>query len=423
MVTRLSKNLYNASLYGVRQHFFATETYKNYYVQKPEFVEQKNPDFKALPAKVAGEVMLQAHRGYTSFFALLKKKRAGEYDKPVNIPGYLPKDGKNVVYYPKDALSKKVKKLENGLFLHHACINSKQFRLQVTSRFEKLDMIRIVPRNGYFIIECVYEAVEDSKLKDNGRYASIDLGVNNFVTLVSNVMEPIIFGGLLKSINQYYNKRRAELQSQLPKYVYWSKQLEGLTNKRNFKIKHEMHVIAKQIVNHLVSNNINTLVVGYNKGWKQDINLGKRNNQNFVFLPHSKFVEILRYLCELHGIIFKVTEESYTSQTSFLDNERPIEKFGNEARKEAGKKPAVRRVQRGVFKADSGQVINADVNSGFQIMKKVVPKRKLCFPYGIDAVAIRPRRVRQQSRCASTVKRDETRVGEKSGSGIIINEN
>ena len=186
--------------------------------------------------------------------------------------------------------------------------------------------MRIVPRNNQYIVEVVYtEKLQKQETKKATNIAAIDLGLNNFATLVSNnTFKPIIYNGkIAKSINQFYNKECARLQSALSKGVEWSKQLYTITNKRNHRIKDFLHKISRKIVNQLVSNNIDTIIVGKNNGLKQDINIGKVNNQNFVMLPHAKFVEMLKYKCKLEGIKCIITEESYTSMTSFLDKEKP----------------------------------------------------------------------------------------------------
>ena len=181
----------------------------------------------------------------------------------------------------------------------------------------------------------------------------------------SNVLKPILINGKpLKSINQYYNKKLANLKSKLRNEKKTSKRIKSLTNKRNNKVNDYLHKTSRLITNYLVSNNINTLVVGKNKEWKQDVNIGKKNNQNFVQIPHSRLIDMLLYKCKLRGINVIITEESYTSKCSFLDDEG-IKKHkvykGN-------------RIKRGLFKSSEGVLINADVNGSLNILKKVVGK-------------------------------------------------
>ena len=209
---------------------------------------------------------------------------------------------------------------------------------------------------------------------NNDRYCSIDLGINNLATVSSNVIKPFIINGKpIKSINQFYNKKLAYYKSKL-KNRKTSKKINRLTNKRENKIKDYLHKSSRYIVNHLVSNNINTLVIGYNKGWKQDINIGKVNNQKFVNVPFLTFITMLEYKCKIEGINVIINEESYTSKCSFLDDEE-ICKHDNYLG---------RRIKRGLFKTSNGIFMNADLNGSLNILKKVVGK----FSYPIEVCSM-----------------------------------
>jgi putative transposase len=181
----------------------------------------------------------------------------------------------------------------------------------------------------------------------------------------------------MKSVNQYYNKTKAKLQSKLENDKRTSKRIEKLTLKRNNKINDYLHKASRYIVNQLVSKDISKLIIGYNKQWKQDINIGKRNNQNFVNIPFYKFISMLEYKCELEGVEMITHEESYTSKCSFLDNE-PIKKHDSYLGK---------RIKRGLFRSSKGELINADLNGSYNIMRKVVPN----FTNGIEGVVVHPR--------------------------------
>ena len=207
--------------------------------------------------------------------------------------------------------------------------------------------------------------------EDNGRYCSIDLGVNNLSTIGSNILKPIIINGKpLKSINQYYNKKLAKLKSELKNEKKTSRRIKSLTVKRNNKVNDYLHKASKLIVNYLVSNNISTLVIGKNKEWKQNANIGKRNNQNFIQIPHTRFIEMLTYKCKLEGIPLIIKEESYTSKCSFIDNE-PIKKQ---------KVYIGKRIKRGLFETKEKRLINADLNGSLNILRKVVGE----FQYPIE---------------------------------------
>ena len=223
--------------------------------------------------------------------------------------------------------------------------------------------VRIIPKNGYIIQEVIYDADIVNQKKDNKRYMSIDIGINNLAACSSNVIKSFIINGRpIKSINQYYNKKKSKLQSNNKKVnnTHHSNHINKLTLKRNNKIDWYMHNASSYIVNQLVSNNINTLIIGSNKEWKQDTNMGKRNNQNFVSIPFDKLKQQLKYKCKLNGIICVEQEESYTSKCSFLDNET-IQHHDSYYGK---------RINRGLFKTKENHYINADINGSLNILKK-----------------------------------------------------
>jgi putative transposase len=351
----LSKNLYNAGLYIIRQYFFEHKKFLNYQSLTSIMVKQNNVDYRQLPAKVSQQTLKLIEQNFKSFFNHLKVKKPNEI---VKIPDYLKKDtGRFVVTYTNQAIS--TKSLKKGV------IKLSKVNSTFKSNKQNIQQVRIVPKNNTIVIEILYKVEESINLGDNKRYASIDLGVNNLATLGSSVIKPIIINGRpLKSINQYYNKRVAKLKSKLKAGKKTSKRIKSLTDKRNNKVKDYLHKASTIIVNHLVSNDLNTLIIGKNKSWKQDINIGKKNNQNFVQIPHATFISMLEYKCKLKGITTILTEESYTSKCSFLDDE-PI------------KKQTVYkglRIKRGLFKSSNGTLINADQNGSLNILKKVVGK-------------------------------------------------
>ena len=229
----------------------------------------------------------------------------------------------------------------------------------------------------------VYTIVTPEKLTDNNKYAAIDLGVNNLATIVSNVkkFKPLIINGKpLKSINQFYNKKKAHLQSvnEIRHKIKTSRQVQKLDLKRQNKINHYLHVSSKLIVNILKENNINTLIIGKNDNWKQEVNIGTKNNQNFVSIPHSRFINFINYKCEKEGINVITKNENYTSKCSFLDLET-IRKH---------KMYKGKRIKRGLFISSEGRKINADVNGSYNMLIKVIPN---VFDNGIEGVGIHPR--------------------------------
>ena len=383
-----SKNLYNYVNYIIRQEFINSSklkslgeldhaNYLNFSIVNRILVDSKQVDYYDLPCKVSNYTLMVLDKNWKSFFALCKlysKNRSSLNGKP-NLPKYLHKTkGRFVTTYDIQAISKK--HLKNNII----SLSKTNIKLKTRVDVNSIKQCRIVPKSGYYVIEVVYEVKCVDLKEDNNRYCSIDLGLNNLATVTSNVIKPIIINGKpLKSINQYYNKTKGNLQSQLEKELKRKsgKRINKLSLKRNNKITDYLHKSSRYIINHLVSNNINTLVIGNNKEWKQEINIGKVNNQNFVTIPHSRFIGMLKYKCELLGIRFIITEESYTSKCSFIDNEdicKHVNYCGN-------------RVKRGLFKSREGILINADVNGGLNILRKAVPE--ISFN-GIEVIAVSP---------------------------------
>ena len=350
----LSKNLYNKGLYIVRQHFFNTEKYLNYNTLENILKKSKDVDYYALPTKVSQQILMVLDNNFKSFFKLLEKKKKGLYKEKVKIPKYLDKDSRNLLIFTSQAISKK--------FIKNGIIKLSNVKHVVKTKVKVVKQVRIIHKGNHIVAEVLYEK-QSKDIVTNNRYAAIDLGLNNLATISSNVTKPFIVNGKpLKSINQYYNKTKSNLQSKLKNNEKSNKRISSLNLKRNNKINDYLHKSSTFIVNYLVSNNISMLIVGHNKEWKQNIKIGKKNNQNFVSIPHSRFKELLKYKCELEGIKYIEIEESYTSKCSFLDNEEICKHTSYKGK----------RVKRGLFKSNDGTLINADVNGSLNILKKVV---------------------------------------------------
>ena len=308
----LSKNLYNAGLYITRQYYFEHKKFLNYQSLASIMVKENNVDYRQMPAKVSQQTLKLIEQNFKSFFKHLKVKKK---DEVIKIPNYLKKDtGRFVVTYTSQAISSK--EIKKGIL--------KLSKVKSTFKTDKTDIqqVRLISKNNHIVVEVIYNVKDVEPLADNERYASMDLGLNNLGTVGSNVVKPFIINGKpLKSINQFYNKRVSNLKSKLTNGKKTSKRIKSLTDKRNNKIKDYLHKASTILVNQLVSNDLNTLIIGNNKGWKQDINIGKRNNQSFVQIPYSTFIKMIEYKCKLVGINVLITEESYTSKCSFLDSE------------------------------------------------------------------------------------------------------
>ena len=362
---RLSKNLYNASLYDVRQYYFETKSYRTWQSQKPLFTKNKNQDYYALQSNLAGEVLMQVGRQFLSFFnnKTNKKKR---------IPKYKDKNGYNVVTFPKLAISSQVDFDEDKqIYTYTLCKRS--YNLKIKSTKPNIKMVKFVYDEANDLIKCfkIYEVKKPKLKKDNSRYFSIDPGLNNIVSIYNNIgIRPLLYNGRpIKSINQYYNKTNAKLRSELPTNIKSSKRLKQLTFKRNNKIDYEMHKISTHIINEAIRNNISKIIIGNNIGWKNEISIGRRNNQNFVNIPHTKLFNQLLYKGLLNGIDVIFTEESYTSKASFFDKDELPVYGGNDNHKFSG-----RRISRGLYKDSKGNLWNADLNGGGNIMRKVSDK-------------------------------------------------
>jgi len=357
--TFASKNLYNKANYIIRQEFINNGRWIRYNQLAKEL--KTSDEFKALPAKVSQQVLKQLDKSWKSFFAAIKAWKATPekfFSRP-KLPHYKHKtDGRFMLIYTEQAISKPA--LQNGI------IKPSQLGIAIQTKQSEVNQVRIVPRKGHYVVEVIYTVrPEVNHNLDANLVAGIDIGLSNLATVTSNKQgfQPFIINGKpLKSINQFYNKHKAELQSQSPNRT--TKRMRDLTNKRNRKVKYYLHVASRQIIDYLVSEGIGVLVIGRNKNWKQEINIGKVNNQNFVSIPFGQFVQMLEYKAKLVGVQVILQEESYTSKCSFLDDE-PIKKH---------KQYQGKRVKRGLFRASDGQLINADVNGSLNITKKAVPK-------------------------------------------------
>ena len=361
----LSKNLYNASLYDVRQYYFETKSYRTWQSQRPIFTKNNNPDYYALQSHLAGEVLMQVGRQFIGFFN-------NKSNKKKRIPKYKDKNGYNVITFPKLTISKQIDFDEDkSIYTYTLC--KRIYNLKIKSTKSNLKMIKFVYDEANDLIKCfkIYEVEKQKLKKDNSRYFSIDPGLNNIVSIYNNIgIRPLLYNGRpIKSINQYYNKTNAKLRSELPTNVKSSKRLKQLSFKRNNKIDYEMHKISTHIISEAVRNDISKIIIGNNIGWKNEINIGRRNNQNFVNIPHTKLFNQLLYKGLLNGIEVIFTEESYTSKASFFDRDE-LHIYGeNDSPKFSG-----RRISRGLYKDSKGNLWNADLNGGGNIMRKISDK-------------------------------------------------
>ena len=358
-----SKNLYNYANYIIRQEFIKNGNWIRYNnLDKILKQEGNNFDYKNMPlASCSQQCLKLLDKNWKSFFQSIKdyNQNPSKYLGRPKLPKYKPKNGRNILI-----LTSQNCKIQKGIVKFPKTF--KGFYLK--TKVNKLQQVRIIPKDRYLVVEIVYKINNIVPMLDNNKYISIDLGLDNFVTVVNNCgLKPFVINGKgLKSINQYYNK-------QVSYYKSISKRMNGLdytnriskiTNKRNNKVDDFIHKASRYIVDYCRDNKINTIIIGNNKNWKQNSKMSKVVNQNFISIPYYKFIEKVKYKAEEIGINIIITEESYTSGTSFLDNELPIKENYNKNR----------RIHRGLFISNNNVRINADVNGAYQIMKKSIPK-------------------------------------------------
>lgn len=361
-ISFLSKNLYNSTLYYLKKEFEKSGKFVRFNDLDKEFRNVHQDDYYALPTNTSQQIMMLVDKNISLYFKLLSKYKKDK--KSLNGCPHFPKykdklNGRNIIIFTYNQA-----KLKDG----YIKFPKKTEIESIKTKVDKLKQVRIIPQSSCYIIEIIYEK-QEKETKSNNNYLSIDLGLNNLMTCfdTKNKKSFIINGKPLKSTNQYYNKKKTNIQSNLIKnhHKYSSNRLNSLTLKRNNKVNDYLHKSSRFIVNYCIENDISNIMVGYNKEWKQEINLGKRNNQNFVSIPYHKLIYMLEYKSALEGINLIQNEESYTSKSSALDLES-LEKH----EKYIGK-----RIKRGLFITSEGIKINADLNGSLNILRKVAPDK------------------------------------------------
>ncbi len=370
----LSKNLYNLANYYVRQEFFYLGNWLRYY-DLWYILKDKEP-YRKLPSQTAQQILKLLDKNWKSFFNSIKewKEHPEKYQGRPRPPKYKKKNGEFIVIFTNQQC-----RIKNGYLHFPRKINLSPIKTRIRNL---LHQVRIIPKGLFYNLEVIYsKKINNLKLNKN-RIIGIDLGINNIVTIVNNVgLKPTIIKGIIvKSINQFYNKRIAELKSIKDKQgiKFETKRLQRIARKRNNKINDIFLKISRKVINYCIENNFGTIIIGYNRAWKQKVNMGKINNQKFVQIPFFKLINQIKYKSELVDIDIIIERESFTSKCSFLDKE-PIKKH---------KKYMGKRINRGLFKTKKGILINADVNAGYNIIKKVVPNAVSAD--GIEDVGLHP---------------------------------
>lgn len=371
---QLSNNLYNVALYNIKQYFFNQKLFLTYESNYHECKDNEN--YTMLQAGVAQQTLKVADRSFKSFFNLLKKCKTGDYRyHDVKIPHYRKKGGYFNLILSTSAIS-----VKNGYFklpisreYRKAHPNMEDILIPYPDRLNDAELkeVRICPYdNGrYFKIQYVYHWYKEEVNVNPANIMAIDLGVENLATCTSNVGTPFIMDGRkLKSINQYWNKEKARLQSIAMKQGQrTTHRINHITAKRNNQVKDIIKKSARYIINNCIEHQIGTLIVGYNKDFKRSVNIGKVNNQNFVQIPLGDFRQQLEFLCWTYSIEYIEQEEGYTSKSSFIDNDILPE---YKAEQPYLGRFSGKRIYRGLYQSADGTVINADVNGSANIGRK-----------------------------------------------------
>ncbi|MBP3505086.1 MAG: transposase [Lachnospiraceae bacterium] len=367
----IAKNLTNEAIYNVRQYYFTEGKFLKY--EKNYTLIKSSPNYKALNSNMAQQILKEVDGSFKSFFGLLKLAKKGKYAfKDCKLPYYLPKDGYTtlVIGFVRLNGNKLILPFSNSFKKNHKAV---EITIPPILLDKKVKEIRIIPKANarFFEIQYIYEADCIQRNLNQSNALALDLGINNLVTAVSNTGKSFIVDGRkLKSINQWFNKENARLQSIKDKQHFGKKptnRQKAIVRDRNNKVNDYMNKTARIIIDYCISNDIGTLIAGYNVTFQRNSHMGKQNNQNFVNIPYGHLRDKLSYLCELNGIVYIEQEESYTSKASFWDNDN-IPVYNNDNPKEYEFSGS--RIHRGLYKTAGGKVLNADINGALNIMRK-----------------------------------------------------
>lgn len=367
----IAKSLTNEALYSVRQHYFNEKKFLKY--ENNYKLLKNSPNYKSLNSNMAQQILKEVNGSFKSFFALIELAKQGKYDfKAIKIPYYLPKDGYTtlVIGFVRINGNKLILPFSNSFKKTHKTI---EIIVPPVLLGKTIKEIRIIPKANarFFEIQYTYEVENIQRNLNKNHALAIDLGVNNLITATSSKGRTFIVDGKkLKSINQWYNKQNAYLQSIKDKQNYGEKTTNRqalITRNRNNKVRDYLNKTARLIINYCIKNDIGVLVIGYNQYFQKDSDIGKQNNQNFVNIPFGQLQSKLEYLCELNGIEYIEQEESYTSKASFWDKDYipTYDKENLQNYQFSGK-----RVKRGLYQSSNGKTLNADVNGALNILRK-----------------------------------------------------
>ena len=348
--------LYNYVLYNIRQGIFNKEYLKEYDLST-RLCKENQFDFRSLPSVISQQVIAQVFSVIKSWVRSKKEyeKSPSKFNSKPKLPKYKRGKKQNMVIFTTSAC-----RLKNDGCIHFIKNIIQPIKTKIGEN--KLCQVRIIPQATCYVVEVIYEKKEQDLNLNKDNVLSIDLGLNNICTCISNVgISPFIVNGkVIKSFNQWYNKKKARLMSLIGDKGT-SRRINKMTCYRNCWISDKIHKISRYIIDICRSNNIGTIVIGQNRGWKQEINLGKRINQKFVEIPFSDLINKISYKAKLIGINLITHEESYTSKIDHMAFE-PLKKQDAYLGK---------RKRRGLFQSSIGKLINADINGAIGIGRKV----------------------------------------------------
>ena len=367
----IAKNLTNEAIYNVRQYYFTEDKFLKY--EKNYTLLKSSPNYKELNSNMAQQILKEVDGSFKSFFGLIKLAKQGKYSfKDCKLPRYLPKDGYTtlVIGFVRLNGNKLILPFSNNFKKTHKVV---EITIPPVLLDKKVKEIRILPKANarYFEIQYIYETECIQRNLNTQNALALDLGVNNLVTAVSSTGKSFIVDGRrLKSINQWFNKENARLQSIKDKQHFGKKptnRQKAIARDCKNKVNDYMNKAARMIIDYCINNDIGTLIAGYNVTFQRNSHIGKQNNQNFVNIPYGRLRDKLAYMCELNGITYVEQEESYTSKASFWDKDN-IPVYNNDNPKED--EFSGNRVHRGLYKTANGKTFNADINGALNIMRK-----------------------------------------------------
>ena len=367
----IAKNLTNEAIYNVQQYYFTEDKFLKY--EKNYTLLKSSPNYKELNSNMAQQILKEVDGSFKSFFGLIKLAKQGKYSfKDCKLPHYLPKDGYTtlVIGFVRLNGNKLILPFSNNFKKTHKVV---EITIPPVLLDKKVKEIRILPKANarYFEIQYIYEAECIQRNLNTQNALALDLGVNNLVTAVSSTGKSFIVDGRrLKSINQWFNKENARLQSIKDKQHFGKKptnRQKAIARDCNNKVNDYMNKAARMIIDYCINNDIGTLIAGYNVTFQRNTHIGKQNNQNFVNIPYGRLRDKLAYMCELNGITYVEQEESYTSKASFWDKDN-IPVYNNDNPKEY--EFSGNRVHCGLYETANGKTFNADINGALNIMRK-----------------------------------------------------